>query len=161
LARAGIDGIVSRVPSHTSLLFHAIIGTRGRAPTLSDDLRPRLFRYIGGILRNIDSVLLDANGVEDHVHLLISLHPSHAVAEALRLVKANSSKWVHETFPAGGDFWWQDRYAAFSVSTSGVPALRRYIARQREHHRRVSFKDELEAFFRRHGIRYDPEHIVD
>jgi len=145
--------------SHTALYSHVIFSTKNRANHITPDLRDRLYQYIGGIIRQADGDLIAAGGAADHVHLLIRLHPRIALADLLRLVKANSSKWIHETFAAMGDFGWQDGYAAFSVSQSNVADVQRYIAQQEEHHRQVSFREELVAFFQRHGITYDERYI--
>src|SRR5579884_1995276 len=83
----------------TSLLVHVIFSTKGRAPSLDAELRPRLFAYMGGVLRDLQATPLIINGPDDHVHLLSGLPAKLAVADAVRLVKANSSKWVHEQWP--------------------------------------------------------------
>lgn len=91
--------------SYTNLRIHVIFSTKDRRPLIRDDFRTRLYEYIGGIIRNAHGVLLAAGGTADHVHLLIGHHPQSSVSDLMRLVKANSSKWVHETFagtPAPG-----------------------------------------------------------
>jgi len=114
---------------------------------------------VAGIITNQKGHLLAIGGMPDHVHLLVSLPAHTSVSAALRLVKSNSSKWVHETFASRRDFAWQDGYAAFSVSASNRDAVRRYIAAQDGHHRRVSFQDELVDFLKRHEIAYDERYI--
>src|SRR5579864_9108232 len=120
----------------SSLLVHIIFSTKRRAPDLSPDLSGRLFPYMGGIIRERNSVLLAINGAPDHVHLLVSLAPTESVADLMRLVKTNSSRWVHEQFPERRDFGWQTGYAEFTVSESRREQVRKYIAGQRDHHRR-------------------------
>jgi len=85
----------------------------------------------------------------------VSVPTDESIAELMRVVKANSSRWVHEQFPARKRFAWQAGYAAFSVSGSRMADVRDYIAEQQKHHRRVSFQEELLAFLQRHGVRYD------
>ena len=120
----------------TNLLIHAIFSTKGRTPSIDAELRPRLFAYMGGVVREIQGTPLIVNGAEDHAHLLFGLPATASVAEVMRVVKANSSKWVHEQWPARSDFAWQSGYGAFSVSQSNAEAVRRYIADQEEHHRK-------------------------
>ena len=141
--------------SFASLLIHVIFSTKDRAPDLSPDIAVRLFPYMGGIVRERKGVSLIVNGPADHVHLLVSLPTNESVAELMRVVKANSSRWVHEQFPAQRRFAWQAGYAAFSVSGSRAADVKEYIAGQREHHRRVSFQEELLTFLQKHGIAYD------
>jgi len=100
--------------------------------------------------------MLAVGGVEDHVHVLLSIPPTLAIAKAIQLLKGNSSKWVHETFPDKRLFGWQGGYGAFSVSISGVNETVSYIKNQKQHHHAVSFKDELVAFLKKHGIEYEP-----
>jgi len=122
---------------------------------LLPDLAARLFPYMGGIVRERNGVPLIINGLADHVHLLVSLPTNDSVAELLRVVKANSSRWVHEQFPAQSRFGWQSGYAAFSVSASRMTEVTEYIAGQQEHHRRVSYQDELLSLLQKHGVTYD------
>ncbi len=94
--------------------------------------------------------------MEDHVHLLIELSPTMAVAKAVLLVKSNSSKWMNE---AGRSFAWQKGYAAFSVSASNVDAVARYIRDQEAHHRKMSFEEEVVALLKKHNVDFDPEYV--
>lgn len=145
--------------AHTNLLFHIVFSTKDRAPFLDAELKPRLFAYMGGILRKLGGTALLINGPNDHVHLLAVLPAKTSVAEIVGKLKANSSGWVHRQFPGRWRFAWQTGYAAFSVSHSQKQAVLDYIANQEAHHRKVSFQEELVAFLRRHEIEYDPEFL--
>lgn len=145
--------------SFASLHVHIIFSTKNREPTMTPDFQTRLYEYIGGILRAEGARLLAAGGMPDHVHLLVSLTREQSLAEAARQIKANSSKWIHETFPDKRSFAWQAGYGAFSVSYSNIDSVKQYIARQPEHHRRRTFQDEFIEFLERHGIEYDPRYI--
>lgn len=142
----------------TNLLTHVIFSTKDRSPVITPDIKPRLLAYMGGIVRSIDGIALAIDGPTDHVHLLIKTPATVAMADVVRIVKANSSKWVHETFPRSA-FAWQTGYGAFSVSCSNVEAVSEYIAGQEEHHKTVSFQEEFVAFLRRHGVEYDERYI--
>jgi REP element-mobilizing transposase RayT len=115
---------------------------------------------VGGIVRELKGTLLDANGAADHVHLVALLRPTMAISDVLQEVKGSSSKWIHGTFAELRDFSWQDGYAAFSVSKSAVPDVLTYVRDQEEHHRRMSFQEELMALLDRHGVEYDPKYIL-
>ena len=147
--------------SFACLHNHLIFSTKNRAPLITSDMQPRVFEYIGGILRSQGSALAAAGGMPDHVHLLVSLGRQVSVAETLRVVKANSSRWIHETFPTLAGFAWQVGYGAFSVSAADDADVIRYIANQEEDHRKTSFEDELRMFFRRSGIEFDERHMWD
>ena len=97
-------------------------------------------------------------GIEDHIHMLIELPPTIAVAEAVRTIKSNSSKWVNEL---GRSFAWQKGYGAFSVSASNIAAVERYIRNQEQHHRKMTFEDEFIGFLKKHGIEFDLKYVFD
>ena len=146
--------------AHTfaNLLTPVISSTKDRQPLLTPHLRTDLLAYLGGIVRNIHGKLMDSNARPDHVHCLLSLPPALAVAEALRLIKSNSSLGVHETWH-GAAFAWQVGYGAFSVSPSNVPAVVKYIRDQEQHHRKISFQEEFLAFLKAQRIPYDERYI--
>ena len=118
-----------------------------------------LFPYMGGIVRELRGAVLALNGPADHVHLLVEMPAALALADMLRILKTNSSRWVHEQFPEHKGFAWQNGYGAFSVSQSRAGAVCQYIATQQEHHRAVSFQDEFLALLKKHGIAYDPRDV--
>lgn len=137
---------------------HIIFSTKDRQPWIAESFASRLHAYIGGVARSQDCALIAAGGVEDHIHLLITLHQSCALAELVRDIKANSSRFVHEEIRLT-DFAWQTGYAAFSVSKSNVSPVIRYIQTQREHHKTRTFKEELIDFLDRHGVEYEPQYV--
>ena len=145
--------------SYTCLCYHVIFATKGREPSITAEVQKRLYDYIGGIIKGENGYLLAVGGVADHVHLLIVLHPQSSVAEVMRLVKANSSKWVHETFPGKNRFTWQVGYGAFTVSFSNIDQVKQYIADQERHHRGATFDEEFVIFLERHKVQYDPRYL--
>jgi REP element-mobilizing transposase RayT len=145
--------------SFTCLHYHIVFGTKDRRPMIGDDIRNRLYEYIGGIVSENKSRLVAIGGMPDHVHLLVSVSKELSISDALRLIKTNSSKWVHETFPEHGAFAWQAGYGAFAVSFSNVDAVKRYIADQETHHRRVDFKTEFMTLLKRHEIEFEERYL--
>ena len=145
--------------SFTNLLYHLIFSTKDRRPLITVDYQPRLYNYIGGIIRNTGGISLGINGMDDHVHVLAKLRPDRALSDVLRDLKANASGWMHDIFPSLPDFCWQRGYAAFTVSQSHVKQVQHYIAAQKEHHHKISFRDEFILFLRANGIEYDERYI--
>ena len=143
--------------SYTNLLYHIIYATKDRQPLIDDEFQPRLYDYIGGTIRGLKSISLEIGGIEDHVHIIAKLPSTLAVADFLEKLKANTSKWA-KSVKRG--FGWQEGYSAFTVSESQVERVRRYIQNQREHHKKVSFRNELIALLEAHGVKYDPERIL-
>ena len=107
---------------------------------------------MGGIARINGMKALAVGGTRDHAHLLISLPPTMAIAKAMQLVKAGSSKWMHDKI-RHDLFEWQEKYGAFSVGISQLDATTRYIQNQKKHHEKRSFDSEWKAIWKRHGLR--------
>jgi putative transposase len=126
---------------------HLIFGTKDRRPWIRE--ADRMHAYIIGIAKEFAIDVIAIGGTDDHVHILMTLAPKISVAHAVRVLKANSSKWMNET---GHLFAWQQGYGVFSVSASNVHAVSAYIARQIEHHRTRTFEEEFREFLRKHGI---------
>ena len=145
--------------SFNSCLVHCVWSTKNRAPFLTSDIRERLWPYLGGIARENKIRPLAVGGVVDHVHVLVSLSPTISVAKTIQLLKGNSSKWIHETFPNMRSFEWQQGYGAFSIGISAKDATIAYIRNQTAHHRTRSFRDELQRMLRRHGFE-DSESVL-
>lgn len=147
--------------THHGILIHVIFSTKQRFKLLHGDWRDELFAYMGGVAEEHKASLLRSGGVEDHVHLLVKIHPSFAIADTIKLIKGNSSKWINENRKISARFEWQRGYGAFSVSESMSDTVKRYIKNQEEHHREISFKDEYLAFLRKHKIEFDERYVFD
>jgi putative transposase len=145
--------------THTNLLFHIVFSTKERAPLLDEELKPRLFAYMGGIFRELGGTGLLINGPADHVHILALLPAKLGVSEVVGKVKANSSGWVHREFPHKWSFTWQTGFAAFTVSHSQKQSVLDYIAKQEENHRKVTFKEEFVTFLKKQEIEYDEKYL--
>ncbi len=145
----------------TNLLYHVVFSTKHRATLISDTIQADLYAYLGGIIKGNGGYLLEVGGIADHVHLLTRFPPTIAVAEMMKTIKAKSSGWVNRERPIGTRFGWQDGYAAFSVSSSQVDAVRRYIRNQAAHHQQQSFMQELITLLDKHGVEYDERYVFE
>lgn len=145
--------------SYTRLLYHVVFSTKTRAQWIKPEIEPRLHQYLGGFVRAEGGCARRVGGIADHVHLLVRWRADEALAKLMRKLKGESSRWLHNTFPTARDFGWQEGYAAFTVSPSQFDRVDRYIARQREHHRRESFETELRRLLRAHGIDFDERYV--
>jgi putative transposase len=143
--------------SYTDLVGHFVFSTRDRQEQITEGVREGLYAYAGGVCKNLDCDLIAIGGMPDHVHLLVLRHPTVAEAELMRVVKANTSKWVHERHTV--EFAWQKGYGAFSVSRSSVERVKKYVLNQAAHHKRMTFKEEFVAFLKRHRVKYDERYI--
>lgn len=136
--------------------MHVIFSTKDWRPFLTSPIQERLYPYLGGIARESRLKSLAIGGVSEHVHLLISLPATLAIAKGVQTLKSNSSKWMHETFPRLRSFAWQEGYGAFSIGRSGMADTIAYIGNQEEHHRKRTFRDEFESILRKHDIEFEP-----
>jgi putative transposase len=147
--------------TYAKLYYHIIFSTKHRASQITADFEHELHQYIGGIVRNLDGACWEINGMLDHLHLLALLPPKAAISDALRVIKANSSKWVREEQPTGQAFCWQDGYAAFSVSKSLVDPVSKYIRDQKRHHQKSDFKQELLGWLAKNEVEFDERYLWD
>ena len=139
--------------TYTNLLTHVVFGTKNRETSISDDMKTELFAYLGGLIKELKGKPLKINGMSDHIHILMSLPPAISVSEAMRFIKANSSKWASRKFNC--PFEWQKGYGAFSVSRSGMDAVARYIANQAAHHKKFDFRTEFLSLLRKYQVEFD------
>ena len=144
---------------YLSLLVHFTWGTAGREPWTKRTCAKILYSYIGGIMKNKNAKLISAGGMFDHIHLYASMPSTISIADFVNAVKANSSRWIHESSSRMRGFAWQEGYGAFSVSKSEESKVVRYISNQEEHHRKRTFKEELTGLLEKHGIEYDKRYI--
>jgi putative transposase len=136
--------------------IHLIFSTKERRNTIAKEWQQRLWAYLGGICENHEMIALAVGGTQNHVHILFHLPTKIALAKAVVLLKANSSKWMGEQ---GIKFSWQEGYGAFSVSASNLDQVTRYIQNQEAHHRKTSSEDEFRALLRKHDVEYDPQYL--
>ena len=147
--------------TYTSLHYHFTFSTRNRRPWIAAEIEEQVWAYLGGIARKNKMKPLKIGGIEDHIHLLLGAPPTMAPARIAQLVKGGSSAWIHDEFPELKEFAWQDGYGAFTVSKSAIPDVSAYIGNQREHHRKLAYKDEFLALLKRHGIEYEERYLWD
>ena len=149
-----------RVSTYTHILYHIVFATKKRNPALTADRRQDLFRYIWGIIKNKKSHLYRLNGVEDHLHILTSLHPSVSLADFVKDIKVASSVWIQREglFP---EFTrWQEGYGAFTLSLREKDRVIEYIKGQEEHHARISYLDELRGLLKEAGVEFDERYLA-
>lgn len=138
-----------------------VFSTKNREPILTPDIHLDLQAYIGGIVGNLDGILLKAGSVADHLHLLIAHPRTCAPAHVVKEIKAGSSKWLKTRDPRYAAFHWQTGYGMFSVSPSHRPAVETYLANQADHHRKITFQDEYRKLLQKYAIAYDERYVWD
>jgi putative transposase len=147
--------------THHGILIHVVFSTKNRKRLIEVDWQDELFAYMGATAREHKAIVVCSGGVEDHVHMLIKIHPAFAISATIQLIKANASRWINNEVLMRSSFEWQRGYGAFSVSQSQAQKVMHYIHNQREHHRKQAFCDEYLEILRRHKIDYDPRFVYD
>jgi REP element-mobilizing transposase RayT len=143
--------------THLALNYHLIFSTKNRETWMAPAWRDQLHAYMGGAINGMKSPST-VGGVSDHVQLLVGLRATHRLADVMRELKSESSRWVHDTMRLPG-FAWQEGYAGISVSPSHLEDVRRYVLTQDEHHRTKTFQEEYLEFLQKCGIEYDDAYL--
>lgn len=141
--------------------YHVVFSTKGRVDLIRPDIEDELYAFIGGVAREYDSRLLIGDGTANHGHLLFSLGKHVAVPDLVGGVKRRSSKWIKTKGGLLTKFAWQDGYSAFTVGHTQLASVRSYIARQKEHHKKTVFEDEMRGFYRKYDIEFDERYVWD
>jgi len=146
--------------SYISCWVHYVFSTKNQEKWLKSDIREKLFPYIGGICRENNFKLIKAGGVDDHLHLLVSLPSTITIAKAIQYLKGGSSRWIHETFGNMKDFAWQEGYGAFTIGVSQIDQTKIYITNQEDHHRKKTFREEFIDLLNYHGIEFEEKYLL-
>ena len=147
--------------SLSSILIHLIFSTKNREPLLTPEIDAELYPYMASILKALKSPALIINGTSDHLHTLFSLSRVATVADVVEEVKTESSKWIKRKGIEFRNFHWQSGYGAFSIGQSQISTVKRYIGRQKQHHRRITFQDEYRKFLKAYDVKYDERYVWD
>jgi len=132
--------------SHTyhKIWLHHVWSTKNRAPLLTSQMRNKFIKHVMEYAGQNEIDIDTLNATADHVHLLSSLNPSQPPSKVINLIKGESSNWINKMNLTKGKFSWQEGYSVFSVSYSNVNRVRDYIKNQKEHHRKISFAEEID-----------------
>jgi putative transposase len=144
--------------THLSLHYHVVFSTKNREPWINGDVIDRVHAYLGGTVRNINGIAHAVGGVSDHVHAFMGLRATHCLADVMRELKSESSKWIHCELNMPF-FEWQEGYGAFTVSASHIDAVRSYVLNQPEHHRLKTFQEEYLAMLQRGMVEHDERYL--
>ena len=139
--------------------IHWVWSTKHHKPLITDDIAPELFRYMAKVAREHGFLTLAVGGYRDHVHLLCRDQFTHLQPEAVSKVKTSSSKWMKQKETGTKAFYWQHGYGSFSVDPDRVTQVQEYIAKQKEHHQKRTFKEEYRLILKRYGVEYIEEYL--
>ena len=144
--------------TYSALHYHLVFSTKDRTPVIAQAWRSRLWDYLGGTVQGLGGYSEGVGGVADHVHLLVGLRATHRLADFMRELKKASSVWVHQEMQ-NPHFQWQEGYGAFTVSPTARPQVQRYIDGQDEHHRTLSFREELKGLLLKAAVKFEDRYL--
>lgn len=141
--------------TYTKIYLHIVFSVKRRQHLISKKWKGELYKYICGIVNGKDQKVYAIGGVEDHIHILVSIKPNIAISDLVRDIKANSSKWINENRFISGQFQWQEGFGAFSYAQSQLGRIITYINNQEKHHQKESFNDEYLILLKSYDVEYD------
>ena len=147
-----VTGTIDMGNSLCKVTAHIIFHVKNGRCQMQENHLARIFQYIGGIIRSLSGCAFIVGGRPDHIHILTTVPASKSMADFVRDIKSNTTKWVKNIDPTYKGFAWQEGYGAFSVSESNKETVIRYIERQKEHHEAHSMQDEYCSFLKKHGV---------
>ena len=147
--------------SLAKIFVHLVFSTKHRQSLIDPEIETELFPYMAKVFRECDSPSLTINGTEDHIHALFLLSRKVPVCDVVEEVKKSTSKWIKTKGSKYSNFYWQNGYGAFSIGQSNIDALKHYIARQKVHHRRKTFKEEYLQLLKKYEMEYDERYVWD
>ena len=145
--------------TYSQIHLHFVFAPKYRSVLIQPAWENELYKYISGTTEANKHKLLAINGMHDHVHLLVGFRPAQSISDFMQDVKSGSSKWINDQKLLQPRFEWQAGYGVFSYSKSQVPEVIRYIAKQKEHHRKVSFREEYKLFLQKFEVEFEEKYI--
>jgi REP element-mobilizing transposase RayT len=147
--------------SLSNILLHIVFSTKHRQPLIDELIDQELFKYLATACDTLDCPSHKIGAADDHIHIACSLSRTISVSKLVQELKQDTSKWIKTKGRRYANFAWQNGYGAFSIGQSQLEDLIRYIANQREHHRRITFQDEFRELLRRYEIDFDERYVWD
>jgi putative transposase len=147
--------------TYTQLYIHIVFSVKRRQNLINKIWKEELYKYICGIVNGKEQKVYAIGGVEDHIHILVSIKPNIALSDLVRDIKANSSKWINDKGLVKGKFQWQEGFGAFSYAQSQLDTVIKYINNQEQHHNKKTFKDEYIELLRKYDVGYDEKYLFE
>ena len=145
----------------SQIYIQIVFAVKGRDNLIDRKWDEKLYQYISAIIRNKGQKLIAINGMPDHIHIFIGLKPSCCLSDLVREIKKSSNEFIRENKLVRGNFNWQEGYGAFSYSHSQIDSVCKYIFNQKEHHKKVLFRDEYIDFLKKFEIEYNEKFLFD
>jgi putative transposase len=147
--------------TYTKIYVHIVFSVRGRQNVIQQKWKDEMYKYICGIVNGKEQKVYAIGGVQDHIHMLVSIKPNIAISDLVRDIKANSSKWINVKRLVKGKFQWQEGFGPFSYAHSQLNTVIAYINNQEEHHKKKTFREEYMGMLQKSEIEYDERFLFE
>lgn len=147
--------------SLSQILIHIVFSTKNRVDCIPEDLESELYAYIASICKSFKSQAIKIGGTSNHIHILCILARTISVSTLIEKIKTGSSKWIKIKSNELKSFSWQSGYGVFSIGTSQIQVVKIYIENQKNHHKKLSFEEELRDLFQKYQIEFDERYVWD
>lgn len=145
----------------SQIYIQVVFAVKNRDALIASAWEERLYQYITGIVQNKGQKMLAINGMPDHIHFFIGMKPVCCLSDLVREVKKASNEMINENKLSKFKFNWQEGYGAFSYSHSQIDNVAKYVLNQKEHHKKISFKEEYIDFLKKFEIEYHEKYLFD
>lgn len=145
--------------TYTQLHIQFVFAVQNRRALIHSLWEEELYKYITGIVKNHKHKMIAINGVTDHIHLFVGLHPTQSISALMQVVKGESSEWINTRRFTKGKFQWQEGYGAFSYGHSQVNQVYNYVMNQKEHHKKKSFLEEYRELLTKFEVSFDDQYL--
>lgn len=145
--------------TYTQLHIQFVFAVKNRMSLIQSSWEEELFKYTTGIVKNHKHKMIAINGMPDHIHLFVGLHPTQSISNLMQVVKGESSEWINKRGFVKGKFQWQEGYGAFSYGHSQINQVFNYVMNQKEHHKKKSFLEEYTELLQKFEVSFDPKYI--
>lgn len=147
--------------SLSNILVHIIFSTKNRKNLLDDSIQIDLYKYIAQICKSKSSLIKQIGGTNNHIHMLVDLSRSISISKLISEIKSNSTRWLKTKGEQFKNFSWQNGYGVFSIGESGLLNCMNYIKKQKEHHKKLTFEEELKFILKKYSVEYDEKYLFD
>jgi putative transposase len=145
--------------TYTQLYIQFVFAVQNRVSLINSEWESELYKYITGIVKNHKHKMIAINGMPDHLHVFIGLHPAQSISDLMRIVKGDSSEWINKKKFIKGNFSWQESYGAFSYGKSQLDQVYNYVMNQKKHHEKKTFLEEYVELLEKFEVSYDKRYI--
>ena len=145
----------------TQIYIHLVFAVKNREAVIKSEFQEEVYKYMSGTINSMGHKALAINGMPDHIHVFLGLHPAMAISELVKELKRSSTNFINDKNWLPGKFQWQTGFGGYSYSRSQIDFVINYIKNQKEHHKKRTFREEYMKFLKDYDIDFNPDFLFD